>query len=116
MEAIASSVFIPPVPETYHLLNNSTSSFKTPNKRIGSLRIAESSHLFRVRAHVLPSEASGSGEGEDVNPSNNAFGAAFEDVVSFPQVIPEQLNFGRILLLQMTASQHYVLLSIIYSS
>ncbi|PON83636.1 FMN-binding split barrel [Trema orientale] len=82
MEALANSVFSPNFTEHYPLLNTPTSAIRTPNKRIGSLKISESSAFLRLRAQAAPSEASGSGETEDGKPLNNGFGLVSDDIVS----------------------------------
>ncbi|KAL5554615.1 hypothetical protein UlMin_042016 [Ulmus minor] len=84
MEALANSVFIPNLSEPYPVLNNQSSSIRTSNKRIGSLKITENSTFLRLRTQALPSEASGCSEPEDGKPLNNGFDLVSDDILSLP--------------------------------
>lgn len=88
MEALARSVCFTNFPEAYPFLNSSPSCLRTSNKRIGSLKISDNSHVVTLRCQALSRESSQSGEGEDGKPLDNGFGLVSEDVVEpLPQVI-----------------------------
>ncbi|KAI4355899.1 hypothetical protein L6164_004628 [Bauhinia variegata] len=83
MEALFSSVFLPKFPETYSVLLTPP-WIRTPNNRIGSLKIIEHPQFvgLRVSAHSpqVPSEGE---EGKNVN---NGFGLFSQESVSIPEV------------------------------
>ncbi|KAH7516627.1 hypothetical protein FEM48_Zijuj10G0155000 [Ziziphus jujuba var. spinosa] len=88
MEALASSVFIPNLPDAYPVVNTSCSCLRTSNKRIGSLKISESGVSSGLRCLALSKEApesGGGGEGEDGKPLDNGFGSFSEEIVSSSQ-------------------------------
>lgn len=89
MESLSSSVFVSRLPETFPLLNTPSSSSPSLildvfNKRIGSLKFAETDRFPGLRAHSLIHEVS-EGEGEDQRPLNNGFGFVSDDTLSFSQ-------------------------------
>ncbi|EEF43557.1 uncharacterized protein LOC8286236 [Ricinus communis] len=92
MDALSSSVFVSRFPETYPTVQSNSSSssassssvIKILNKRIGSLKFAETAGFHGLRAHCLAHEVSG-GEGEDERPLNNGFGLVSDDTLSFSQ-------------------------------
>uniref|UniRef100_A0A2P2IK51 CREG-like beta-barrel domain-containing protein n=1 Tax=Rhizophora mucronata TaxID=61149 RepID=A0A2P2IK51_RHIMU len=100
MESLSSSVLFSRFLETYPVTNTPSSSsslsfssfsIKTPNKRIGSLKFAETSRLPSFCVHAIAPEVSG-GDSEDRRPLDNGVAFVSDEAFSLSEDLKQNKN------------------------